>query len=381
MTAPVDLKSAAPVRLLLIEDSPSDAMLLEESLRGSAVGTAAIECEATLHGALKRLAAGPYDGVLVDLGLPDSDGLDTFLRVKRLAGTAAVIVVTALDDARLGEESVRLGAQDYLLKGESRPGSFGRAVDYAIWRMRVLRELEAARDEQLEAKDRFLSHVSHELRAPLSVVHQFGSLLLDGLSGPLSGSQPDHLAILMRNVGQLRSMVDDLMEAGRAQDGLLAIACRPTEIRALLTDTVADYGPAADRQQVTLAVVAGELPTVWADMHRLRAVLSNLVDNALKYMGGSGRIVLQASAEPNSVHVTVRDTGRGIPPDQLDRIFERFFQVEQGDHLIRGGLGLGLFVCRDLIERQGGRMWAESRAGQGTAMHFTVPVLPTLTEA
>ena len=330
-------------------------------------------------GGLKRLAENTFDGVLIDLGLPDSEGLETFLRVLEAAGEAAVVVITGHDDSRLAEEAVRLGAQDYLRKSESRRGELGRAVDYAMRRQRVLLDLERARDEQLEARDRFLSHVSHELRSPLSVVYQFGSLLQDGVGGPLSADQRDFLEVLMRNVGQLKLMIDDLLTVSRVQRGRLLVESKPVAIRSLLAESVAAYRPAANQRGIRIAVDAEDLPTVVGDEGRLREVLTNLVDNALKFTPEGGRITLEAVSAGECVRVTVRDSGRGIPLDDLDRVFEQFFQVEQSDEVSRNGLGLGLFVCRDLIQRQGGVMWAESIPDHGTAICFTVPIMATRT--
>jgi signal transduction histidine kinase len=340
--------------------------------------TATIERESSLAAGLARLDEGGFDGVLVDLGLPDSEGLDTFVRVAEAAGTAAVVVVTGLADARLAEDAVCLGAQDYLVKSGSRPGEFGRAVNYAIRRQRVLDELARARDEQLEMKDRFLSHVSHELRSPLSVVHQFASLLFDGVAGPLSVDQREFLGVLIRNVGQLRVMIDDLLEVGRVQRGRLAVDCRALDLRGLLADAVTAYAPAAEHRGIALRLDAGVLPAVLADEERIREVLANVIDNALKFTAPGGSVALEGMADDEGyVRVTARDTGCGVRAEDLDRIFEQFFQAEQSDEVSRHGLGLGLFVCKDLVERQGGAMWAESTHGQGTAISFTVPMATT----
>lgn len=367
---------ATVTRLLLIEDSASDAMIIEAHLRDSLFATATIDREVTLSAGLERLEHGGYDGVLIDLGLPDSDGLATFVSVAEGAGAAAVVVVTGLADARMAEDAVRLGAQDYLIKSESRPGEFGRAVDYAIRRQRVLGDLERARAEQLEAKDRFLSHVSHELRSPLSVVHQFASLLFDGVAGPITVDQREFLNVLIRNVGQLRVMIDDLLEVGLVQRGKLVVDCRAFDLRAALAAAVAAYQPVAEHHGIALSLDAGLLPAVFADEARLGEVLANLVDNALKFTPDGGSITIDATEDVGNVRVTVRDTGRGIRAEDLDRIFEQFFQAAQTDEVSRNGLGLGLYVCRDLIDRQGGAMWAESRLGHGTAISFTVPLSP-----
>ncbi|HEY8720343.1 sensor histidine kinase [Pengzhenrongella sp.] len=232
-----------------------------------------------------------------------------------------------------------------------------------------------ATKEAEAGRDLFLSHVSHELRAPLAVVHQFASLLLDETAGPLSTDQQEFLTVLMRNVGQLKAMIDDLLLAAQTERGVVAIDSLPIALRAVLVDTVADYRLLAEHRGVRLAADVGELPVVFADAERIREVLVNLLENGLRFTPEGGEIRIEAEAQGDVVRVSVRDTGSGICPEDAAHVFERFFQAGQGDHQARNGLGLGLYICRDLIERQGGSIWIESTLGVGTTVAFTVPIL------
>lgn len=360
--------------LLIIEDSPSDAAMLEADLRDRAMPIGRIDRAKSLREALALLAGTSYDAVLVDLGLPDSDGLETFTEVTAAAGSAAILVVTGFDDSHTAAEAVMAGAQDYLVKDRLRPLEVARAVNYAIQRQRLLDELTRARDDQLAAKDRFLSHVSHELRSPLAVVHQFASLLLDGIGGEVSPEQRELLAVLMRNVLQLKVMIDDLVEVSHSERYEFAVNCEPVAPMDLITESAVAYRPLAERRHVGIEVVETHLPHVSADAARVREVLGNLLDNALKFTPAGGRITVSASVEDGSVRVTVHDTGRGIAAEDLPHIFEQFFQTAQDDEASRGGLGLGLFVSRELILRQGGDMQAESVLGEGTSISFTLPM-------
>ena len=379
MTATHD--DAHPGSLLVVEDSPSDFAVLKAHLRDGPFADSRIDHSATLAGALDRLRDTSYSAVLVDLGLPDSEGLETFDRVASSAGRAAVLVLTGLADERLAEEAVHRGAQDYLVKGTRGPGEIARAVDYAIRRQSLLAELRDARDEQLAAKDRFLSHVSHELRSPLAVVHQFSSLLLDGIGGPLSADQQEFLAVVMRNVGQLRLMIDDLLTVSHAHRNDVSVECEMFPITGLLDETVCAFRSLAERKDITLDLVAGPpLPDVFADQGRVREVLGNLLDNSLKFTPAGGHVIVSAAAEPDFVRVTVRDTGHGISAADLPHIFEQFFQSKPGDEAGRNGLGLGLFVSRDLITRQGGEMRAESELDHGTSISFTLPTAGRLAD-
>ena len=371
----MDLKHPAPPRLLVMTSSAADTALLDSALRDSSLSAATIEHEPTMDAGLKRLANDWFDGVLLTLDDPEHQGLEPLTRVCASAGRAAVVVITESDDVHLAEEAFRLGTQDCLTKSSIRPAEFGRAVGSAIRRQRVLHEMLQARDEQISARDQFLSHVSHELRSPLSVVHQFASLLIDGIGGPLTTDQQDLMAVLMRNTGQLKVMIDDLLEVTRPESGRLRIECRALEICELLTETAAAYRPRAVLRHVHLAIECSDLPTVLADAERLREVLANLLDNALKFTPDGGRITVEATQQADMVHVTVRDTGCGIRPEDEDRIFQQFVQVERDNEASRDGLGLGLYICRDLVERQGGVIWVASKFGSGTAVTFTIPIL------
>ena len=235
-------------------------------------------------------------------------------------------------------------------------------------------DITAAKDAEAK-RGEFLSHVSHELRSPLAVVHQFASLLIDEVGGPLSADQRDFLTVLMRNAGQLKVMIDDLLHVTRSDTGQVTVTCRAMSLDVVLTEASDAYLWDAKRRRITLTLEHGELPIVVADGDRVREVLANLLDNALKFTPDGGHVTLGATPQGESVCVSVRDTGRGLAPGDHDRIFERFFQAENNGEESRNGLGLGVSICRDLVERQGGTIWASDNPGPGTAVSFTLPIL------
>ena len=226
-----------------------------------------------------------------------------------------------------------------------------------------------------ERREQFLSHVSHELRSPLAVVHQFGSLLADQVGGPLTAKQRELLAVVMRNVEQLRVMIDDLLEVSRVGTGRLKVECRALAIGDVLAEATAGCQQTAQDRGIAVRVEHGDLPPVFADAERLHEVLTNLLDNALKFTPRGGEVTVDAVAQGGLVRVSVRDTGCGIAPQDQDHIFEQFYQVAQRTESSRGGLGLGLYICRNLIEQQGGTIWAAGAPGAGTTVAFTVPTL------
>ena len=237
-------------------------------------------------------------------------------------------------------------------------------------------ELDRTRLEQLEMKDEFISHVSHELRSPLSAVHQFTTIMLDGLAGEINGEQREYLEIVLKNSLQLRDMIGDLLEVTRAQSGKLTIDPRPTLICDLFRPMIQTYERRAVEKGIAFRTSCPpDLPLVQADPNRIGQVLSNLLDNALKFTH-QGEMFLSGCLDEHDkfVRVAVTDTGCGINADSLPKIFDRLYQSPNTVVLSRKGLGLGLHICQHLVELHGGRIWVESDEGKGTTIFFTLPV-------
>lgn len=221
-------------------------------------------------------------------------------------------------------------------------------------------------------KDEFLSIVSHELRTPLSA--SYGALKL--LQGGVFASKPERnqelIEIAIRNMERLIGLTNDILDVTRLEMGRLVIESRPLEVLSILRSAVEAMQLQAERAGVTLHCQAPSLQ-VQADSQRMAQVLGNLLTNAVKFSPAGGHIWLEAEPSGQSVRFSVRDEGRGIPPDKLELIFERFQQVDASDSREKGGTGLGLAICRSIVERHGGKIWAESTPGQGSTFYFTLP--------
>ena len=191
------------------------------------------------------------DLLLLDLGLPDGSGIDTVRRVRAAAPDVPVIVLTGMDDEQLAAQAMKAGAQDYLIKGHIGNRALPSAMRYAIERHEMQVETDLIRRQQLQFKDEFLSHVSHELRSPLTAIYQFATIIADGLAGPTNTEQAGHLATIVRNTRQLKSMIDDLLEVARVQAGKLAI--EPQCVR--VADAI-DYSVETLRGNAAAKVVA-----------------------------------------------------------------------------------------------------------------------------
>jgi sigma-B regulation protein RsbU (phosphoserine phosphatase) len=363
--------------VLLIEDNPGDADLVRLRLVEGQSGVK-VNCVNRLSDGLASLTSETPSVVLLDLNLPDSRGAETFRRVMEHAPNVPVVVLSGQDDEALAIKAVHQGVQDYLIKGNISSKHLERAIRYAVERQALLRALEISQKQQLEFKNQFLSHVSHELRTPLTCIHQYVTLLLDGLAGPVPPDQSDHLKTVLKSVNQLHAMIRDLLEATRAESGKMRIEPRCIALGELIRQTIAMMLPTANEKKIGLEIGLDQrLPLVHADPDRVLEVLINLVDNAIKFTPRDGAVMVRAcmvEADPGSVYVSVSDSGRGINPDSKTLIFERLYQDPDAVDNNRSGLGLGLFLCREIVRLHEGRIWVSSEPGQGSTFSFTLPV-------
>ena len=364
--------------VLLIEDNPAHARLMREMVLEAGAGAFELEHVARLSAGLERLAQGGVDVVLLDLSLPDATGFETFLKVRSQAPDVPVVVMSGLDDEDLAVKAVGEGAQDYLVKGQAGSALLVRSMRYAIERHRLLDELERAQQEELLMKDRFLSHVSHELRSPLTAIYQFVTIMLDGLAGDLSNEQREYLGITLRNITELRGLIEDLLQVTRAREGKMIVDPRGTFFPDLVAETLESLETIAESKNIVLSnEVSDDLPPVYVDARRAIEILVNLVDNGIKFTSEGGRITVRtevSTEDPGFICVAVTDTGCGIGPEDRERVFEYMYQGEATCESGRKGLGLGLYICKELVSLHGGRIWVESEIGHGSTFFFTLPI-------
>jgi signal transduction histidine kinase len=372
------------LHVLLVEDNEGDARLLREMFSTEEPDSFELTHLLRMREAMIHLEKGGVDVVLLDLGLPDAHGLDTVRLAHAVAPSVPLIVLTGLDDEALAAEAMKEGAQDYLIKGQIENRALPRALRHAIERHRMQTESDLIRTQQLQFKDEFLSHVSHELRSPLTAIYQFVTILQDRLAGELNVEQHDYLGIVLRNVKQLQSMINDLVEVSRMQAGKLEIELQRTSVSDAIVYAVNTLRGAATAKGVTLNSESElRLPSVCGDPTRIRQILIILLDNAIKFTPADGAVRVRARVfeeDPNLLVLEVKDSGCGINPEMTERIFARLFQTPDPVAAGRQGLGLGLFICKELVTRQGGQIWVTSTPGKGAVFFVTLPVfsLPTL---
>ena len=234
----------------------------------------------------------------------------------------------------------------------------------------MARALEEAERRRMEV----ISDVSHELRTPLSTIRGYMEGLAEGVVEP----SEETWTLLYAEFERLGRLVDDLRRLSRAEAGQLDLSIAPVSPAEVVRLTVGGMLPLFDEKGVELkSAVLGDLPSVLADVDRVVQVLSNLLSNALRHTPDGGRVVVEAKAAGDEVTFEVTDTGTGIAPEHLERLFERFYRVEKSRSRgeARGGSGVGLAISRALVEAMGGRIWVESPGlGEGATFAFALPV-------
>ncbi|MDQ3783723.1 MAG: PAS domain S-box protein [Actinomycetota bacterium] len=222
-------------------------------------------------------------------------------------------------------------------------------------------------------KDESTSMVSHELRAPLTSIRGSLGLLSGGVFGPLPEKGQRMLEIASSNAERLVRLVNDILDIERMESGSVSMSKEECEAHGLMTQASEVMQAMAQGAGVNLIVTPVEA-RLWADCDRIIQTLINLVSNAIKFSPRDGTVWMDAKVDREAVTFSVKDEGRGIPPDKLESVFGRFQQVEANDAREKGGTGLGLAISRSIVQQHGGRTWVESTLGRGSTFFFTLPV-------
>ena len=226
----------------------------------------------------------------------------------------------------------------------------------------------------------FYHTLSHELKTPLTAAREFVSLVIDGLAGELNATQLNYLGIAKKSCTELAVYINDLLDATRLDTGKLHIELKAVSLAAIIQRAIAVMEPVAARKKIRLSEeLDTDLTDVMVDESRIMQILTNLLNNALKFTFEGGEIIVKLAEYSKSsecVQISVTDNGCGIPKDKIDNLFHRFYQIKNGDATPEKGVGLGLYLCRELVLMHRGSIWVESALGKGSTFSFTIPKEP-----
>jgi signal transduction histidine kinase len=229
----------------------------------------------------------------------------------------------------------------------------------------ALRQAATQREDILRA-------VSHDLRNPLAIVLGQAQLLVRQLARPELPSEREGAQAIVAAARRMDTMIENLVDAARSETGELQLNRRPVDLHTAVLGLQEQLVSTGEAARLRVDVPEG-LPRVWADPDRLQRILANLLSNALKYSAPDTPVTVKAERQGNEVLTMIIDQGKGIPPEDIARLFQRYFRTAAGREQ-RGGIGLGLYSARTLVEAHGGRIWAESKVGVGSTFSFTLPI-------
>jgi two-component system sensor histidine kinase KdpD len=248
----------------------------------------------------------------------------------------------------------------------------------AIYNFHLLEAETRARREAEKANDlklKFLAMISHELRTPLTSIKGFATTLLANDVTWDPNSQRDFIETISQEADKLTDLIEHLLDLSRLESGTLRIVLEEQPLNVIINTAMAQL-QALTAEHGLVITIPEDLPPVRADPQRIAQVLTNLVHNATKYSPGGTQITISAIRQGREVQVSVTDQGPGIPPEERARVFEAFHQAptsEDSAERVKGA-GLGLAICKGLIEAQGGRIWVQDRPEPGTTLSFTLPI-------
>jgi len=358
------------IDILLVEDDLSDCRLVRLALAKSRQPVEfAVETVESLAECIERLRDSSFDLVLLDLGLPDSQGLATVDKVCEICPDIPVVVLTGLADEEVGVEAIKRGASDYLVKSKFFRNLLVRTIRYALERKRMeehraqlLKEVESA---NRELKD-FAHIISHDLKAPLRGIKTLAEWISTGFGGKVDEDGREKLNLLMSRADRMYDLIDGVLEYSRiGREKEEQVQVNLNELVPEIIDTITP----PENIEIT---VENELPVVECEEIRITQVFQNLLSNAVKYMDKPRGQIKVGCVEENSFwKLSVADNGPGIEEKHFERIFQIFQTLSPRDEF--ESTGVGLTVVKKIVEMYGGRIWVESKPGQGTTFFFTLP--------
>jgi len=350
------------VRVLLVEDDPDFAMLIEHGASKRRDWKLVGRAE-SLADAIEQIREKEPEVVLLDLGLPDSDGTDTVKAIVERFHPMAIVVLTALDSLAVATEALRAGAQDYLDKSEASPALLARTVRYARERAR---HAETIARQQRELAD-FATNAAHDLQAPLRSMTVFAEMLEEDLGDSLGERERESVRHIVQGATRMRVLIADLMAYARAGHDDPFDMIDLMEVLSGLHDEFR-----ADLAQSGVVVDIGYVPAVFGQVTPIRQALRNLLSNAIKFRRESAPTVrISGYEEGDRTVIEVFDNGIGIPKDSISRVVQPFSRVHGLQRY--PGSGLGLALVERVIRRHGGRVRIDSDLGRGTTVRIDLP--------
>lgn len=372
-------------RVAVIDANELDFLNLKQMLRGSRRASFELTHFVSLDLALTQMNPGAFDVVLIDYVLEGGRGADL---IRELGGWQSQIPVLLLTDQNddMVFDALQAGVADFIDKTDMTAGQVERAIVYAYVRhdveselLRSQKLLRQARDEARlanAAKSDFLARMSHELRTPLNAINGYAEMMAGQFVGPIGNTKYQEYADNILSSGHhLLDLINDLLDLARIESGRYQLTLEDVDVAAELAALVETFFSQARKVPIKLSAdVEPALPPILADRRAFKQVVINLLSNALKFTGPNGVVTIRARQAGPRVIVSVIDTGIGVEPQQIDRLFTPFVQADTPFVRNTNGTGLGLAIVKTLVEIHGGVVEMESELGEGTTVASDWPI-------
>lgn len=357
------------IKVLLIEDNPGDIRLISEMLKESLSLDLDLFQINSLH-EIKKIEEKDFDIVLLDLHYDDITGMESYSYANILFPLKPIIVLTGLSDEKLAYDIVKLGAQDYILKDNVDSKGLVRAIRYAIERKSA--EIQ---------KDEFLGFASHELKTPVTSIKAYIQLMEHQALRKEGSPKIDTLLPFIRKVDaqvdKLTHLINDLLDVTKVNAGKMEFNFENFLIDEVVNESIENMQLITTKHKI---IKKGKSTSyVMADKERTCQILVNLLSNAIKYSPNSDIITVNVMSDKDKVSIAVQDFGIGISKEEQCKIFDRYYRVDVKNKETYPGLGLGLYIASEIAKRQNGRLYIESKKGQGSTFYFELPVISSKT--
>ncbi len=368
------------IQVLLVEDNDDDAYLIAEALEEQFHVTRIQDGQQ----AYEHLATTqtPPDVILMDYRLPEMNGLEIIRELNKHGNALAYIVLTVDLQIETAIEAMKAGALDFLPKArgyEELPEMIEKVHQIHQDREEkkrmeaALRENERQLRELNASKDKFFSILAHDLKNPFVALLSFVDLLEECIKNGNKEQIEELTGRLQKSTENLSALLENLLTWSRIQRGMIAYQPKPSDIHKVVNWNVYLVKPKAEQKQITLRNMVQEQTFAYADYDMLDSIMRNLISNALKFTETGCAVEISATQDEDTVTIAIADTGIGIPEKELPGLFQIDAKNQRRGTAGEKGTGLGLILCKEFVEKNGGRIWVESEAGKGTTFMFTLP--------
>ncbi len=372
-------------RILVVDDEDDVREMVSKVIEH--IGYEAMMAENGIK-ALELLRKEPFSVMITDLKMPEMDGFKLMELVKKEFPQIHIICMTAHGGLYSYMDVISQGATDYITKPftiDEMKAKLNRVIREKNL-IKELREksieLERANEELKrfdQIKSTFISRVSNELKTPLTVIKEFISLMLEGKGGALTDEQREYLTITNRNVLRLSNLIEKILDFSKIESGQgVKLRLEPNSLIKIVEEAQITLSHQLEEKKILFEnLIDPELPLILVDRNRMIEVFINLISNGIKFTPTGGKITVDSrglTEKKDYLRVIVSDTGIGIAQENLTKVFDRFYQGQIGQSDGINGIGLGLALCKEIIEAHKGSIWAENRPGGGASFIFSIPL-------